>query len=104
MNKISSDNLFNQFDLGTYGECRLENTPYKVKAVHGLDGLIDTTETGLYMLKPSQNMHLGFDSVSDESNAEVWYSKDDRVNRYSFNMRRGWQIAFPTQIVKYVNL
>jgi hypothetical protein len=104
MNKISTDNLYNMFDLGTYGECRLENTPYKIKAVHGLDGLTAVSTTSMYMMKPSQNMHLGFDSVSDENNAQLWYSKDDRVNRYSVNMRRGWQIAFPTQIVKYTNL
>jgi hypothetical protein len=104
MNKISTDNLYNMFDLGTYGECRLENTPYKIKAVHGLDGLTDASETSMFMMMPSRNMHLGFDSVSDENNAQLWYSKDDRVNRYSFNMRRGWQIAFPSEIVKYTNL
>lgn len=104
MNKISSDNLYNQWNLGTYGECRLENTPYTIKAVHGLDGLTDASETSLFMLMPERNMHLGFDSASDENNAQLWYSMDDRVNRYSFNMRRGWQIAFPSEIVTYTNL
>ena len=104
MNKISADNLYNQWNLGTYGECRLENTPYTIKAVHGLDGLTDASETSMYMLMPSRNMHLGFDSITDENNAQLWYSMDDRVNRYSVNMRRGWQIAFPSEIVKYTNL
>ena len=104
MNKISSDNLYNQWDLGKYGECRLENTPYTIKAVHGLDGLTAASATSMYMMMPSRNMHLGFDSVSDENNARIWYSQDNDVNRYSFRMRRGWQIAFPSEIVKYTNL
>ena len=39
----------------------------------------------------------------EEEQDEVWYSKDDDNVKYSFRFRRGWQIAFPSEIVKYAN-
>lgn len=97
LNKISNDNHFHMFDASVYGEIRVENSPYKLKAVHGLDG----TNRIIGML-PS-NAVLGVDMEGEEERAKLWYSLDDDLVKYSFRFRRGWQIAIPSEIVTYQN-
>ena len=97
LNKISADNLFHMFDASTYGEIRVENSPYKLKAVHGLD----STSRIIGML--TSNMVIGVDMEGEEEKAALWYSQDDDNVKYSFRFRRGWQIAIPSEIVKYAN-
>ena len=97
LNKISADNLFHIFDATKYGEVRVENSPYKLKAVHGLDG----TDRIFGMLP--DNMYIGVDMEGEEEQAKLWYSNDDDVVRYSFRFRRGWQIGIPSEIVEYTN-
>lgn len=97
LNKISADNLFHIFDATKYGEVRVENSPYKLKAVHGLDG----TDRIFGMLP--DNMYIGVDMEGEEEQAKLWYSNDDDVVRYSFRFRRGWQIAIPSEIIEYTN-
>ena len=97
LNKISADNHFHMFDASVYGEMRVENSPYKLKAVHGLDG---TNE--IYAALPS-NLVLGVDMEGEEEKAALWYSQDDDNVKYSFRFRRGWQIAIPSEVIKYAN-
>lgn len=97
LNKISADNHFHMFDASVYGEIRVENSPYKLKAVHGLDG---TNE--IYGALPS-NLVLGVDMEGEEEKAALWYSQDDDNVKYSFRFRRGWQIAIPSEVLKYAN-
>ena len=85
------------FDASTYGEIRVENSPYKLKAVHGLD----STSRIIGML--TSNMVIGVDMEGEEEKAALWYSQDDDNVKYSFKFRRGWQIAIPSEIVKYAN-
>lgn len=97
LNKISADNHFHMFDASVYGEIRVENSPYKLKAVHGLDG---TNE--IYGALPS-NLVLGVDMEGEEEKAALWYSQDDDNVKYSFRFRRGWQIAIPSEVLKDAN-
>jgi hypothetical protein len=97
LNKISNDNHFHMFDASVYGEIRVENSPYKMKAVHGLDG------TNRIIGAMPSNLVLGVDMEGEEEQAKLWYSLDDDLVKYSFNFRRGWQIAIPSEIVKYQN-
>jgi hypothetical protein len=97
LNKISSDNHFHMFDASTYGEIRVENSPYKLKAVHGLD----STSRIIGML--TSNMVIGVDMEGEEEKAALWYSQDDDNVKYSFRFRRGWQIAIPSEVLEYTN-
>lgn len=90
-------NLFNygSQNIGD-GEFVIPGTKYKVIAVHGLDGTSD-----LYAIRLS-NMYFGTDLVSDETTAEMWFSQDDRNVKYHLAFKAGVQIAFPSEIVKFI--
>lgn len=75
-----------------------EGSVHKIVPVHGLDG---TNE--IYALNPDRNLYLGVDMEDEEEKADLWYSKDDDLVKYSFRFRRGWQVAFPAEIVRYQN-
>lgn len=97
LNKIATDNLYHMFDATKYGEIRVENSPYKLKAVHGLDN------TSRIIGALPENLYIGVDMEGEEEQAKLWYSNDDDVVRYSFRFRRGWQVGIPAEIVSYQN-
>jgi len=83
-----------------------EGSVHEVVPVHGLDGLTGSSGTSapfIFALDPDRNLYLGVDSPDEEDQAEMWYSQDDQNVKYSFRFRRGWQIAFPSEIVEYAN-
>jgi hypothetical protein len=41
------------------------------------------------------------DGDSDEDNLDIWYSKDDRVNKMNITFKRGVQYAFGSEIVEF---
>lgn len=90
-------NLFNygSQNIGN-GEFTIPGTNYKVIAVHGLNGTND-----LFGLRLS-NMYFGTDLLSDETNAEMWYSQDDRNVKFHLAFKAGVQVAFPAEIVKFI--
>jgi hypothetical protein len=90
-------NLFNygSQNIGD-GEFTIPGTKYKIVAVHGLDGTSD-----LYAIRLS-NMYFGTDLLSDETTADMWFSQDDRNVKYHLAFKAGVQIAFPSEIVKFI--
>lgn len=90
-------NLFNYGaqNIGD-GSFTIPGTRYVVEAVHGLDGTND-----LYAMRTS-NMFFGTDLLSDEQTAEMWFSQDDRNVKYHLAFKAGVQIAFPSEIVKFL--
>ena len=90
----------NLFNYGTQnigdGEFVIPGTKYTVVAVHGLDGTSD-----LYAMRTS-NMYFGTDLVSDETDAEMWWSLDDRNVKFHLAFKAGVQFAFPAEIVKFI--
>jgi len=90
-------NLFNYGaqNIGD-GSLTIPGTRYVVEAVHGLDGTSD-----LYAMRTS-NMFFGTDLLSDEQTAEMWFSQDDRNVKYHLAFKAGVQIAFPSEIVKFI--
>lgn len=90
-------NLFNYGaqNIGD-GSFTIPGTRYVVEAVHGLDGTND-----LYAMRTS-NMFFGTDLLSDEQTAEMWFSQDDRNVKYHLAFKAGVQIAFPSEIVKFI--
>jgi hypothetical protein len=90
-------NLFNygSQNIGD-GEFTIPGTKYKIIAVHGLDGTSD-----LYAIRLS-NMYFGTDLLSDETTADMWFSQDDRNVKYHLAFKAGVQIAFPSEVVKFL--
>lgn len=83
-----------------------EGSVHEIVPVHGLDGLTATTGVAnpfIFALNPDRNLYLGCDMEGEDEEAKVWYSQDDDNVKYSFRFRRGWQIAFPSEIVEYAN-
>lgn len=82
---------------GTQQGILAEGSVHKIIPLHGLDG---TNE--IYAMDPN-NLYLGVDMENEEEKADLWYSQDDDLVKYSFRFRRGWQVAFPSEIVRYQN-
>lgn len=81
-----------------------EGSVHEIIPVHGLDGLTGTGGASapfIFALDPDRNLFLGVDMEGEEDTVEMWYSQDDQNVKYSFRFRRGWQIAFPAEIVMY---
>lgn len=99
--KLATDNLYNAYaqQTGTnYGLLGIENSLYKMKAVHGLDG----TKRIIGMI-PADNMFLGVDMENEEEEFKIWYSMDTDLIKSSVRFRRGWQVAYPSQIIAMTN-
>lgn len=99
VNKLATDNLYHiSGKEGSFGEIPIENSVYTLKAVHGLDG---TNE--IYGLRPT-NAVQGCDMEHEEEKYEMWQFTDGTQNvGYNVQMKRGWQIGIPSEIVKYAN-
>lgn len=99
VNKLATDNLYHITGKeGSYGMIPIENSVYMLKAVHGLDA---TNE--IYGLRPS-NCVQGCDQEHEEEKYELFVFGDGTKNvGYDVQMKRGWQIGIPSEIVKYAN-
>jgi hypothetical protein len=88
---------------GTQKGIMAEGSVHEIVPVHGLDALYSVSgQACIYAMKAS-NMYLGVDMEGEEEKAKMWYSDDDDLAKYSFRFRRGWQVAIPSEIVKYAN-
>lgn len=104
--KIFTDNLFHVNGQGDQKGMMAEGSVHEIVPVHGLDGLGATSGVGnpfIFAFDPERNLYLGVDMENEDEEAKVWYSQDDDNVKYSFRFRRGWQIAFPSEIVEYAN-
>lgn len=91
---------------GTQKGIMAEGSVHEIVPVHGLDGLTATTGAAnpfIFALDPTRNLYLGVDMENEEEESKLWYSQDDDDVKYSFRFRRGWQIAYPLEIVEYAN-
>lgn len=82
-----------------------EGSVHQIIPVHGLDGLTGNAGDNpfIFALDPTRNLYLGVDMEGEEEDFKLWESMDDQDVKYSIRFRRGWQIAFPTEIVEYSN-
>lgn len=53
------------------------------------------------ILTRDSNITIGMDGDTDSDNLDVWYSKDDRVNKMNITFKRGVQYAFGNEIVEF---
>ena len=59
------------------------------------DGLNGTNDA--YLIHES-NLYMGADGEADADTTKVWYSNDDDVVKMRINFKRGWQIAYPSEV------
>lgn len=104
--KVFADNLFHVTGIGDQKGMMAEGSVHELVPVHGLDGLLSSSGASapfVFAMDPARNLYLGVDMEGEDEEAKVWYSEDDDNVKYSFRFRRGWQIAFPSEIVEYAN-
>lgn len=104
--KIFSDNLYHVNGQGDQKGMMAEGSVHEIVPVHGLDGLGSSSGAAspfIFAFDPERNLYLGVDMEGEDEEAKVWYSQDDDNIKYSFRFRRGWQIAYPSEIVEYGN-
>ncbi len=71
------------------------NTMIKLQGVGGLNG------KNLAYLTPASNIVAGGDIQGAESIFDLWYSKDNQEFRFASKFNIGFQVAYPSYIVKY---
>lgn len=90
---------------GTQKGIMAEGSVHEIVPLHGLDGL--TTSTGdnpfIFAMDFDKNVFMGVDMENEEEEIKMWYSSDDDNVKYSVRGRRGWQVAYPSEIVEYSN-
>jgi hypothetical protein len=104
--KMFIDNLYH-FPAGADQKgIAVEGSVHMLVPVHGLDGLGANTGDNpfVFALDPDRNMYLGVDMENEHEQAKMWVDgSDGETVKYSFRFKRGWQIAFPSEIVEYSN-
>lgn len=93
---IKNDNMFHyKIDMPTNNEFFYPGTNVKVKGLNGLNG------TNRIFAFRWSNITMGVDLENEEEKFEMWWSQDNQTIRYSIDFKRGWQIAFPNEIVSF---
>ena len=97
---IAAYNASNQFAGtlmldGSTMSVTIPNTMIKLQGVGGLNG------KNKAFLTPASNLIAGGDVQGDETQFKLWYSDDNQEFRFVNKFNIGFQIAFPSYIVKY---
>lgn len=103
--KMFIDNLFHFAAPKDQKGIFAEGSVHEIIPVHGLDGFASNAGDNpfIFGLDPKRNLYLGVDQEGEEEKADMWFSKDDQNVKFSFRFRRGWQIAYPSEVVEYSN-
>ena len=103
--KMFIDNLYHFPANGDQKGIMVEGSVHELVPVHGLDGLGSNSGDNpfIFGVDFGRNIFIGVDVEGEEEQADLWESKDDQDVKYSFRYRRGWQFAFPQEIVEYSN-
>jgi hypothetical protein len=83
----------------------VEGSVHELVPVHGLDGLATSTGDNpfIFALIPDRHLHYGFDMLNEEEKATMGMDQYQKNVWYSFEIKRGWQIIYPNEIVEYSN-
>jgi hypothetical protein len=93
---------------GTQKGMVAEGSVHEIVPVHGLDEQYLVTGNAnmpcIFAMDFDRNVYLGCDAHGEEDKASIWLDgSDNETIKYSFRFRRGWQVAFGAEIVKYAN-
>lgn len=82
-----------------------EGSVVQIIPLHGLDGLGANSGDNpfIYALIPDRHLHYGFDGLNEEEKADMGLDQYKKNIWYSFEIKRGWQIIYPSEIVEYAN-
>jgi len=82
-----------------------EGSVHEIVPVHGLDGLTGNTGDNpfIFALDLKNNAFMGTDMLDEEEDFKSGLDQYEENVWYTVRFRRGWQIAFPSQIVEYSN-
>lgn len=82
-----------------------EGSVHEIVPLHGLDGLGASTGDNpfIFAIIPERTLHLGVDMLNEEEKAEMGMDQYKKNVWYSFEMKRGWQVTYPAEIVEYSN-
>lgn len=101
--KLMNDDLYH-VPAGTGVPLMAEGSVHQIVPVHGLDGLYSTAGQSCIFAMKATNMYLGVDMQGEEEQARMWVDGSDMETvKYRVAFRRGWQVAIPSEIVKYAN-
>ncbi len=81
--------------VGEDGISTLHGTNVKIVRDTGLTG------TDRLIATRDSNLYIGMDGEEGEDELAMWYSEDDRVNKFSMSFKRGTQIAYPDEVVEF---
>lgn len=95
MQDLVTANLFHYDPANGENEYRLPGTDIRVIAVGGLNG----AEKDPVIAANLDNIVYGVDAEGDESDFDLWYSKDDRIWKLAIQFIAGVQVAYPSEIV-----
>lgn len=104
--KVFADNLYHVTGQGNEKGMTAEGSVYEIVPVHGLNGLGSNSGDNpfIFAMDPDRNLYMGVDMEGEEEQVKMWIDgSDGETVKYSFRFRRGWQIAFPQEIVEYSN-
>lgn len=97
----------NYFNLSYYegmqaGEMVIPGSNIKLVAVPGLnyDASLNTSYS-IYAMRTS-NLVFGTDLLNEQEKFEIFYAKEAMEVRFICEFKAGFQVAFPSQIVKFV--
>ena len=106
--KMFIDNLYHFQANGDQKGLMAEGSVHEIVPVHGLDGLGASAAGSnpfIFAIDFGRNVYLGVDMENEEEDARVWVDgSDGETIKYSFRFRRGWQIAYGSEIVQYANV
>lgn len=101
--KLMNDDLYH-VPAGTGRPLLAEGSVIEIVPVHGLDGLYTVSGQACIFAMKASNMYLGVDMQGEEEQARMWVDGSDMETvKYRVAFRRGWQIALPTEVVRYLN-
>ena len=103
--KIFIDNLYHAPATKDGRGIFAEGTNYEIIPLHGLDGMGSSTGDNpfIFAMIPERTLHYGFDMLNEEETAEMGMDQYNENAWYTFRLRRGWQITYPSEIVEYSN-
>ena len=103
--KMFTDNLYHFVASKDQKGIMAEGSVHEIIPVHGLDGFYGNAGDNpfIFGLDPKRNLYLGVDMENEEEKVDMWESKDDQNVKFSVRFRRGWQVAYPSEIVEYSN-
>lgn len=104
--KMFTDNLYHVTGQGDQKGMKAEGSIHEIVPLHGLTGLGNsgTDAPFIFAFDPDRNLYLGVDLENEHEQAKMWVDgSDGETVKYSFRFKRGWQIAFPSEIIEYSN-